>query len=178
MRAGLWALSTVLPGGITGSGGSGSACAYMLPVTQPQLPAGHPGGLLPGRRYGFCGLRLTTAHLCRLQLQLQYQWVLARSRLGQSCWRLAAERKEIFAINYRPDISTHLYRLLQTKDFVGKWKMSVKFAMWKMLSLIWVGRLGQPMTQSVSVWCVGNETLTHCALLHLRMNRQLWFYHS
>lgn len=68
MRAGLWTLNTVLWGGIAGSGGSGSSCAYVLPVAQPQLPAGHPGRLLPGWRYGLCGLRFTTTHHHRLQL--------------------------------------------------------------------------------------------------------------
>lgn len=48
MRGGLWALDPVLRGGIAGSGGSGSTRAHVLPVPQPQLPAGHPGGLLPG----------------------------------------------------------------------------------------------------------------------------------
>lgn len=88
MRAGLWAFSTVLWGGIAGSGGSGSACTYVLPVAQPQLPAGHPGRLLPGWRYGLCGLRLTTTHHYRLQLQLQHQWVPVRTGGGRSCWSL------------------------------------------------------------------------------------------
>lgn len=86
IRAGLRALAAILSGGVAGRGGSGSACSHVLPVAQPQLPARHPGGLLPGRGHGLRGLRVAAAHWCRLQLQLQHAWVPARTR-----WDTAAE---------------------------------------------------------------------------------------
>ena len=105
IRARLRALSTVLWGGVAGSGGSGSACTYVLPVAQPQLPAGHPGWLLPGWRYSLCRLRLITTHHYRPQLLLQHKWVPVKRR-----WDRAVEDSLWFLFLYicrKADIIWH-----------------------------------------------------------------------
>lgn len=49
--AGLRGTRGVRAGGLSHGGGLGSAHSDLLPVSKPQLPEGHPGRLLPGRRY-------------------------------------------------------------------------------------------------------------------------------